>query len=565
MRKSFFSDRSFKFLLGGLVFLFLLITIQGAYTQPPPPPPPTYTLTDHGNSTSGVNRNTGSLTGGLPYPDASPYAVGHCGHCHEMHASIGGNEPPPTGDFENLYSLFKENYGANRNEICYACHETFNFTGTPDPPLGYGRYYCYSGKTNYAGPTNNSTHNTSGSMTWPLTPPPGPTYLDAGNCDNCHNPHGYRDATGVIPSMLFKREETLCNECHDGSPALKDIKTRVTTDTYRHNVGGYSGVHLAGNQETSAYISANKHVECVDCHNPHMAGTTIHTRGTNVVSNLIKGVLGAVTTFSGTNWTAPTSYTLGIATKEYEICFKCHAGYNTNVTSWGGAGAAAWTNVGLEFSTGNKSIHPVTVGLNSLTNSPAPKALTAAVMVAPWATAANLGVQTMYCSDCHNYTAASPAGPHGSAVKWMLSGTNRAWPYTTTAGNGTSTGTYWTLSNYSTGTAPNTLFCRNCHTIKPSTGKNDVHAESDHNSYKCVNCHIRVPHGGKVSRLINADNLGTGLPARYYPDGAGGGGLGTDRLKLFIKRSPTSYSVGDCNASCYTKMGGHDASTGETW
>lgn len=554
---SFFSNRWLKFLLSVVVFCVFLITIRSVYTLPPPPSPPTYSITAHGNSSSGVNR---SAVTGSPYPDASPYAVGHCGHCHEMHASIGGGEPPPTGDTENLYNLFKENYGSTyKNELCFACHETFNFTGTPDPPLGYGRYYVYSGKTNY----NNSSHKTSGSMTWPLTPPPGPTYLDAGNCNNCHNPHGYDDGSGVIPSMIFKREELLCFECHDGSPAVKDIKTRVSSDAYRHDVANtnYRNKHLAGTQDTFANISANKHVECVDCHNPHMAASGLHTAGTtgNSVSNLIKGVLGAVTTFSTSNWTVPTSYTLNIATKEYEICFKCHSSANTNYLTWGGTGAASWTNVGLEFSSGNKSGHPIVTGLNNYTNSPAPKPLTAARMVSPWNV--NLGTQTMYCSDCHNYTTTTPAGPHGSSVKWMLSGTNRAWPYTTTAGNGTSTGTYFTLNTYSSGTAPNTLFCRNCHTIMPGT-PNTVHDTGNHKDYKCVNCHIRVPHGGKVSRLFNADNPGTGLPARYYPDGNGAGGLGTNRMKYFNKKAPTSYAKADCNAACY---GSHNAGSGETW
>ena len=44
----------------------------------------TYANSSHGDPTDGVNRN--SMTG---------YATGNCAHCHEQHASVGGDEPAP--------------------------------------------------------------------------------------------------------------------------------------------------------------------------------------------------------------------------------------------------------------------------------------------------------------------------------------------------------------------------------------------------------------------------------------------------------------------------------------
>ncbi len=461
-----YAKRPLLFALCSLLLALCLILPDRAISGP-------YLNSAHGNTTTGVAR-TATRAASINYP------IGHCGHCHEQHASIGGSEPAPS------------------------------------TPAGPDEYLLFSDYT-------------TGSY--------------SAFCLKCHVGAGSLQSGGGTPD---------------------DINTPFTK-TYNHNKNTLA--HSLN--ETLADISANKHAYCRDCHNPHYAGKTKHTAGTtgNAIGTTspLYQVWGSITTFYATNWTAPT-YTLGTATKEYEICFKCHSSANTNYSTWGGTGVLSWTDVGLEFSTGNASIHPVTTGLSGLANSPTPKALDSATrLVAPWNTAANLGTQTMYCSDCHNYTEASPAGPHGSAVKWMLSGTNQAWPYTTTAGNGTSTGTYWTLSNYSTGTAPNTLFCRNCHTIEPGTGKNEVHGNGQHDSYKCVDCHIRVPHGGKVSRLLNADSAGTALPARYYPDGAGGGGLGTDRLKRFTKRTPaaSAYSTSDCGAGgCYA---GHSATTGETW
>src|SRR4030043_740937 len=100
MKMSFFSNRSFKLILGGLVFLFILITFHNAYTQPPLPPTPTYTISAHGNTSYGVNRT------GL---SSFNYSIGNCAHCHEQHASIAGQTITPSG-----YELFFDHWV----EIC---------------------------------------------------------------------------------------------------------------------------------------------------------------------------------------------------------------------------------------------------------------------------------------------------------------------------------------------------------------------------------------------------------------------------------------------------------------
>jgi hypothetical protein len=129
----------------------------------------------------------------------------------------------------------------------------------------------------------------------------------------------------------------------------------------------------------------------------------------------------------------------------------------------------------------------------------------------------------MTCSDCHATDSAASKGPHGSAVKWMLTGTNKAWPYTTAAGNGGSTGTYRPYYQMTTGNGSNDgLFCLNCH---PTVNTNVMHmainswTATNHRSFNvtCVNCHIRVPHGGKVARLLTTNTAG--LPARYKSNG----------------------------------------------
>ncbi|GAM07815.1 geobacter CxxxxCH...CXXCH motif protein [Geobacter sp. OR-1] len=373
-------------------------------------------------------------------------------------------------------------------------------------------------------------------------------------------------------------EQNHCFRCHskttDSNPGGAAAKTTANRDYYnraamdaaaeavfsdfaktggRHNVAGYSGIHYLTEPNGSGLITT-KHVECGDCHNPHAATASNHAIGTNNVSGVLTGVGGATPSFVASNWGGVSSYAnAATADMEYKICLKCH---NLNNISWGGTGAAAWTDLGLEFNPNNKSAHPVIVSLNNQTGSLAPKALTAAQMTAPWTA---VGTQTMYCSDCHASDTAGSQGPHGSTVKWMLTGANKAWPYTSAASNGTSAGTFFTLSTRTTNSGTNNgLFCLNCH---PSTNQNNVHSRGNHTSIPCVNCHIRVPHGGKLSRLITTDTAG--LPGRYKPDGNNGAFSG-GRVTQFKKAAgPSNYSESNCNQSGCSSHGA--VTSPETW
>lgn len=318
-----------------------------------------------------------------------------------------------------------------------------------------------------------------------------------------------------------------------------------------HNVSHYAGIHRPStSDETLTYLSANKHVECVDCHNPHAAKGGLHTQGNNALANVLRGVSGVSVSWSTSNWgTNSTATLVSITTAEYQVCFKCHSKANSNVTTWGGSGAAAWTDLMLEFNPNNKARHPVGQPLSA-----------GLVLDLGGEWTAGYG-QTMTCSDCHASDSATTKGPHGSAVKWMLKGPNQNWPYSDAANNGTSSGTLYYLGGTMTG-----LFCLNCHpTLNStlSTDTNAVHIRAKHRGSvavgACVYCHIRVPHGGKVSRLIT-DGDSANLPARYKPDGNGGAFSG---LNAFNKAdSPGSYVKTNCGATCGT----HSTSVpGENW
>ncbi|MHB9002811.1 MAG: hypothetical protein ACYC6C_01935 [Coriobacteriia bacterium] len=388
-------------------------------------------------------------------------------------------------------------------------------------------------------------------------------------------------------------EEQMCFRCH--SKATDNLAgTKKTTDlldwygtqsmsisnvsiyatmTAEINIHGhkphlYANKHLLSeDDETQAYLSANKHVECADCHNHHVVGNARHEWGTtNAVSEAIRGVTGQAFNFgalSTTNWSAESNVNAQMSWKtystyEYEICFKCHSGANTNLATWGGNKVGAvttpkWTNIARDLSVGNQSRHPVLAPNDAYadTTTYGTSKVAAGQLIDIWAPG-----DTMYCSDCHgNQYAPLPSdpnninftqGPHGSSVAFSLRGPNTDWPINSR------TGALFTINDVLAGDRP---FCMNCH---PSVGVNKVHANNtNHKVAACVNCHIMIPHGGGMSRLLG-DGDGA-MPARYAYDN----NKATMWVSSFLKRTdPTTYVKSDCRvttgSSC-TGGSGHTA------
>ncbi|HZZ83293.1 MAG TPA: hypothetical protein VFE30_02055 [Anaeromyxobacteraceae bacterium] len=356
----------------------------------------------------------------------------------------------------------------------------------------------------------------------------------------------------------------VCYNCHGNGTtgknySNKDVATEVAS-SYYHPVNA-SSTHDTVSEDASTwggglYAGANRHVTCLDCHDPHMGGKVKHTSAT-ATSNAIAttsplyGASGVAVSYSGVGlWTAVPSANfsaVGNAAYEYQICFKCHtswawgSGSAPTALATGGSGLAE-TDLSTEFNPGNRSGHPVAAPLNSYTGalSTGVHALAAGQLIAPWN--ANAGKQTMACSDCHgndNTGSTIVQGPHGSVGKFILKGPNTQWP---TQADGV---TAWSLANYTTGAGTSAgLFCLNCHPDPKTT--NGAHTNGNHSSAPCFGCHIIIPHGGKLSRLI-AQGGTSNMPARYCYQG--------NKANCYIdggfQRSATYTSYGDsqCGSS----------------
>ncbi len=211
-------------------------------------------------------------------------------------------------------------------------------------------------------------------------------------CENCHRPH---TAGGHARLLNYVLEEDNCLVCHSGHVAAKNIEPELTK-LYGHKVQDYAGIH----DPTEDYLlGMPKHVECVDCHNPHQTDNATATAPN--VSGRQRGVTGV--TAAGTA-VKSSSY-------QYEICFKCHA--DNNVTGFAPFSRdIQQLNARLEFDLTNPSFHPV--------EGPG-KNLDVPSLRTPYTVNS-----VIYCTDCHNNESgpgnggSGPNGPHGSSNKFLL-------------------------------------------------------------------------------------------------------------------------------------------------
>ena len=527
-----------------------------------------------------------------PYPglDSTSSPSVYCVSCHTDHDVFNGNKGANLRASIGTVGTVATNtdfYAQEPWGICVSCHAvslprdvtdqapaTSTFTPAIDGPAFASSAHSFSVEATVSGSPFSARcvkcHDDGTSVTHQETSDHRPGFAMHYSADE-----RILAALG-LPATPQYAEEGLCYRCH--SRASDDIggttKTADATDwygavsmhgpaagiygamqgAYGHKVGTYSGIHRSSLEETLGAIAANKHVECGDCHDVHASAPGTHVAGTNSVSGALAGATGVLVDYAESNWTSPdpSSYTLTTSVSaEYQVCFKCHSGANTGLASWD----SSWTDVGLEFSPYNRSGHPVVTSADDRPGSLDPRALSADAMRSPWKT---VGTQHMYCSDCHAGTQAGAFGPHGSSVKWMLAGPNKAWPYDTASRNGGSTGTYRTLGTAGAGSGTaDGLFCQNCHVV----GNDDVlrmnraHTGNQHQSAACVDCHTRVPHGGKVSGLIAAvgsmSEYPANMPARYASDGDGGRVSGSSvTIARFLKPlEPVTMTRGSCYAT----------------
>jgi len=172
--------------------------------------------------------------------------------------------------------------------------------------------------------------------------------------------------------------------------------------------------------------ATNRHAECEDCHNPHLAGSGLSAQGSNSIANVLARVWGvAVTNIIPTpgSFATPSYTRVAAPLREYELCLKCHSGYGygstpPNTTNPLGT-PVPQVDMSAAFNPNNYAHHAVEATGKNQPGSKNPNF--ANTFVSPWGPSS-----TVQCNDCHRAVAGAgtatpePAGSHGSSQKYLL-------------------------------------------------------------------------------------------------------------------------------------------------
>jgi predicted CXXCH cytochrome family protein len=311
-----------------------------------------YKSTAHGDPSRGPQRRMDRARGG-------------CGQCHDY-----------SNDGRSVRANDDALFAPNDNELCFTCHALPSDDGV------------YPGN----GTWQRSAHALSRSS------------IDSGKCGNCHDPHGVRDARGVIPAMLAKRESDLCVGCHDGSRGA-DIRDQFAKP-YWHGMQarGTHDPHEGSDPAKFATAPAqNRHVGCSDCHNSHRAIKERLAPDAPAASSLLAGIsrievsnsaagMAPRYTFRGAEDPSPAN--------EFELCFKCHSGWTKQ--------PSGQTDLALVTNPANPSYHPIQasgknpkIDRNAFVNG--------------------YGADSIItCTACHGSNDTNVAGMHGSSYRYLL-------------------------------------------------------------------------------------------------------------------------------------------------
>ncbi|MBI5764447.1 MAG: hypothetical protein HZA51_13070 [Planctomycetes bacterium] len=303
-------------------------------------------------------------------------------------------------------------------------------------------------------------------------------------CSTCHVVHNapHRER------LLRDRPSDLCITCHDG---LGGISIQDTLNSR----SGHTFNRLADLHDPKENpLIMPRHVECVDCHNPHSVRPSPLSNALLLADRRGPLLPGAMSNTPGVNL-------LGAPVEEanfyYEVCFRCHADNPVTVRPRINRQIDTFGNIRRQLLPTTASAHPVTYPtfINNETPSLLPE-----VRTRPF----------IGCQDCHNNPDArqlgggSANGPHGSRFDFLLA--NR-----------------YDTADFTVESPQSYALCYKCHDRTSILGDQSFNLHNRHvvqARTPCSACHAShgVP-GGKANHdhLINFDLSIVG-GQRFYLD-----------------------------------------------
>jgi hypothetical protein len=438
-------------------------------------------------------RYTHHVQGGIP-------TIGDCLKCHYMGDHMNGTVKLLDPDLGFLGVITYDPLNKSSVEgFCMNCHDANGANGLMTPFSDNAQVPAID-----ANMWNNSSHN------------------GAISCLDCHdNGHGSNKSTMLGPfnyagpgtgTDLMNEEEAFCLNCHgaSGSATVKvhlafSTYTNTATNFYKHDPGATYRLHKKGEHTGTDFGGANRHVECVDCHNPH--GVKSGTATAPTLLPTLTGVTGVEPSYAGVG--APTGFTwLNNVTAEYQVCYKCHSSFTTLPTYLPGGfdgnsvvadGLKKLTTGGTNnqvadsrdmakvYNPANASYHPVmAVGKNTGINT--------ATFRIGWNSSSRV-----YCTSCHSNpksaTSGQGRGPHGSQNLHIL---DQSTP-------GGAVANYKTVHGATLATSADV--CGKCHQDGSYWTNDNLSRFTEHKKHiegemgECYLCHNS--HGGEQFHLMN--------------------------------------------------------------
>jgi len=460
----------------------------------------------HADPTAANEIYTAAAAAVREFPPNTPVWKAACLNCHDTHTVQGARRLLREGT--DSISSPKTGGNAAQEETCFTCHSA---DGGVLVGQGGANFEVPNIKTDFNSLTHMPITNADQGVTSEIH--------DVTNADLMEDPANL--------NILNRHVE--CTDCHNPHRVTKNSLFNATGST--------------------------------------IAGTHDHSAGhTNIASGVLRGSWGVEPSYGSPEFHpsnlallytvkqgdggigASTDVNAPHVTREYQICLKCHSDYAYGpnpplLGSTGGNTPAAqangltrYTNQAMEFQAppghegSGTSPTPTGADANWRNNNhrswhpvmrPTGRTLAqrgtaqARNWLSPFNGAADIGNQTMYCSDCHGSNTANgtstpsggvngnPWGPHGSSNKFILKG-----EWNTNTGNGQGNALCFKChdqNDYSNdrNDGNTTGFC--------CGGKGNLHAFHDNRigRIRCNWCHVAVPHGWKnKALLVNLNDVG---------------------------------------------------------
>ncbi len=324
--------------------------------------------------------------------------------------SDGSTHPPIPGDPVHL--------DKGGQVQCTSCHDPHRENGDPvlkkflvKPAQRSALCLsCHSATVTTAGGVSHATAAASFDASQGNTDGFG-SIAEAG-CLACHPPHG-ADPGGRLLRKPTGDDDGACLRCHATGTTQKNIGSDTGKPWAHWGIG--PGVHDAAEGRPGAARSlperspgAQRHVACVDCHDPHLANDR------PAMGAIASGALAGV-------WGVDQAGSRVPAVRfEYELCFKCHADSANQPQAFGPRPpdtlrrAVTEANLRIQLGSSAPSAHPV---LRPATGV----AVVGSSLKAPLTVAS-----TIACGDCHASDSGpgagggGPRGPHGSIYPHIL-------------------------------------------------------------------------------------------------------------------------------------------------